>query len=299
MTEAAALAWLEETLRVNGESDYPSHVFKFMSPASPFFEINMRNAIVGSSLFLTPRELFNDPFDTTVACDLGTEEERRAHLREMSIRSGDNLLEDPEEFEHMAATYYQDGGFRRDTENNLGRIGICSFTAEVENLLMWAYYAESHKGVALVFQKRNERARLDAVPVRYQEEFSRISPSPRALDEMLLYGPLHKGSDWRHEKEWRIVQPLEARKQFSFDWSLLWGVIHGIRCEEPTKKLVAQLCVERMKLGRPPIHFYDARAIPDAYGLEFYEEIPVKRPMPIDFKKPLPIPPRIVKTPIR
>lgn len=298
MTKAAALAWIEETLRVNGEPTRPGHVFKFMSPASPFFEANMRSAIVDSSLFLTPKELFNDPFDTAVACDLGTEDERREHLREMSMRSGDDLLDDPAEFEHMLATYYQDGGFRRDTENNLARIGICSFSAEVENLLMWAYYAESHKGVALIFQMHNARAHLDAVPVRYQEEYSRITPSIRALDEMLLYGPLHKGADWKHEKEWRIVQPLEARNQFPFDWSLLWGVIHGIRCEESTKKLVAKLCIERMKLGRPPIHFYDARKVTDAYGLEFYEEIPVKRPLPIDFKKPLPIPPRIIKTPI-
>ena len=298
MTGAAAIEWLEETLHLNGESTHPAHVFKFMSPASPFFEENMRNAIVGSSLFLTPRELFNDPFDTAVACDLGSEDERRAHLREMSARSGGNLLADPEEFDYMAATYYQDGGFGRDIQNNLSRIGICSFSAEIENLLMWAYYAESHKGVALVFQMHNSQAHLDAVPVRYQEEFSRITPSIRALDEMLLYGPLHKGSDWKHEREWRIVQPLEARKQFPFDWSLLWGVIHGTRCEQPTRRLVAQLCIERMKLGRPPIHFYDARAIPDAYGLEFYEDIPVKRPMPIDFKKPLPIPPRIIKTPI-
>ena len=298
LTKEAALAWFNETLRQNRDTTLPPHVFKFMSPASPHFEENMRNAIVGSSLYLTPREYFNDPFDTAVACEMGSEAEQREHLREMSIRSGDDLNDDPEAFEYMASTYYQEGCFERDTQSNLARIGICSFTAEVENLLMWAYYAESHKGVALIFQMHNAQAHLDALPVRYQEEFSRITPSIRAIDEMLLYGPLHKGADWRHEREWRIVRPLEAGKQFPFDWSLLWGVIHGLRCEQATKTLVAKLCIERMKLGRPPIHFYDARAVAGAYGLEFYEDIPVKRPKPINFKEPLPVPPKIIRTPI-
>lgn len=293
-SKAEALAWFEETMRQNGETSPPKRVYKFMSPASPHFKENMRNAIVGSTLYLTPRAYFNDPFDTSVACDAGTVEAQHEYLREISSRNGDGVADDAEAFETLASEYYRDDCFERDIQHNLASIGVCSLTAEVENLLMWAYYADSHRGVALIFNMDTERAHFDAVPVRYQEHFSRIGPSVLAIDGMLFYGPLHKGADWRHEKEWRIVKPQEAGSQFLFDWSLLWGVVHGMRCEQETMQFVASLCLERIKAGMPPLHLYDARPRQNAYGLDFYEAIPVKRPHPINFKEMLPTPPKII-----
>lgn len=112
---------------------------------------------------------------------------------------------------------------------------------------------------------------------------------------MLFYGPLHKGADWKHEKEWRVIKPLEAEASYNFHHSLFWGVVHGMECEESTVKLVGKLALERMKAGMMPPHLYDARHRRGEYALDFFEKIPVKRPHPIDFKKPLPTPPRIIR----
>jgi len=296
-TEAAALAWFNETLRQNGEDKPPLRVFRFLSPKSEYFEKNLRDAIVHSSLYLSPKKVFNDPFDTSVFCDLGTTDQQRQFLCELSVRNRDALDVNSEDFRQLAASYFGDGAFGRDIERNLGEVGICCFNPDVENLLMWAHYADAHRGVALIFNLHNDVAHFDALPVRYQKHFSRICPTANAIDDMLFYGPLHKGADWKYEKEWRIVKPLEAGGTYSFHHTLLWGVVHGMRCEERDIKLVGKLCLERIQAGMLPLHLYDARHRPGEYALDFYEAIPVRRPHPIDFKKPLPIPPKIIRGP--
>lgn len=293
-TTATAIAWFEDTLRHNGIDGLPLRAYKFLSPKSDFFETNLRNAIVGSSLYLTPREAFNDPFDTTAACDLGMPEEQREFLKVLSERNGDGLHEDLSELEEMRSLFYKSGSFERLVQGNLGKIGICSLSAEIDNLLMWAHYADSHRGVALIFNMHNELAHLDALPVRYESHFSRISPSSRVIDELLLYGPLHKSANWKDEKEWRIVKPMKAGMQFPFHPSLLWGVIHGMRCEEPVIQLISKLCLERINTGESVLHLYEARPRPREYALDFYEVIPLKRLGPINFREPLPLPPEII-----
>lgn len=294
--EAEALAWFEETLRLNGRPKVPQRVYKFLSPKADFFETNLRSAIVDSSVYLNSRSEFNDPFDTATLCEPGTLEDQVQHLRELSERNGDDLHKNESKLRTFASEFFRDGCFDRDTQQNLARIGICSLTTEIENLLMWAHYADSHRGVALIFNMHNELAHFDAIPVRYQEQFSRISPSTYAIDRMLFYGPLHKGADWRYENEWRILGPQRAGEQHVFHKSLLWGVVHGMHCKMETKKLVAELALERIKAGMSVLHLYDAKPRVGEFALDFFEDVPVKRPHPIDFRKTLPVPPTIVGT---
>ena len=87
---------------------------------------------------------------------------------------------------------------------------VCSFTAKPMNELMWAHYAEMHKGVCLKFNlsltpELNEKLNQ----VRYTNNFPVIN-SMEDLPNALLT----KRNAWSYEDEWRILTNVRGAKPF-------------------------------------------------------------------------------------
>jgi hypothetical protein len=125
--------------------------------------------------------------------------------------------------------------------------GVLCLSEVPDNLLMWAHYADSHRGFVLemdgahpYFDQREDEDDLlrRAAPVVYVATRPQIQP----------YNPSHrehsqrntkaifftKGSEWEYEKEWRMVMPLERAADpvlglFQFPPDLVTGVIVGCR----------------------------------------------------------------------
>lgn len=74
---------------------------------------------------------------------------------------------------------------------------------DVGNLLMWAHYADSHKGICLEFSLRND-VMCSALKCEYLKEFPIMKVHSREDDDALRV--LHaKAETWSHEKEYRIM----------------------------------------------------------------------------------------------
>lgn len=74
---------------------------------------------------------------------------------------------------------------------------ISCFSENKDSLLMWSYYASSHKGVCLGFNLINDKELAEhCYKVQYSKHFN-------AGDESYIY--FTKSEEWQHEKEWRIV----------------------------------------------------------------------------------------------
>ena len=109
---------------------------------------------------------------------------------------------------------------------------IMCLTPDVTSQLMWAHYADSHKGYALEYSGENLKAVCDSydkyynkylLPVEYTKRrydatcaVERVLEyrfatehglSYRQLDDTLeLIKPLlYKSDDWKYEKEWRLI----------------------------------------------------------------------------------------------
>ena len=95
-------------------------------------------------------------------------------------------------------------------------VGILSLSETPDNLLMWAHYAEGHTGFVLMFDGSHDffkgdnpdpeiaRGFAKPEPVQYKSERPRTPIEDPPLEILLI-----KGSDWKHEKEWRYLKHLE------------------------------------------------------------------------------------------
>jgi Protein of unknown function (DUF2971) len=98
-------------------------------------------------------------------------------------------------------------------------IGICCFSETYDNILMWAHYADGHRGFCLEFDTslppfsivRDDKVVQHAEEVKYQPEIPSydlielmsgdLETRTKKLSKMLL---LTKGECWQYQSEWRI-----------------------------------------------------------------------------------------------
>jgi hypothetical protein len=93
------------------------------------------------------------------------------------------------------------------------QVGILSLTESPDNLLMWAHYADNHRGMIVEFDGNDaffNRKRTDGDEFYHLRKVVYASARPRGnlvemgIQEFLLT----KSSDWAYEQEWRILAPL-------------------------------------------------------------------------------------------
>lgn len=153
--------------------------------------------------FSLPDQL-NDPFDCNISLEIVIK----------------NLIEkaDGKNKDNLKAFL----GELRKFQVNVAKLGICSFSLDYENSVMWSYYANQHKGVCLVYE----------FPMSFLDDQERIlgvdtvKYVPNPITEWLekssgLYTENHykfitdllklvltsKGPSWEYEKEVRIIRP--------------------------------------------------------------------------------------------
>lgn len=89
---------------------------------------------------------------------------------------------------------------------------VLSFTEDPRHPLMWAHYANAHRGLCLGFL----RSALTGVqPVRYPARVPRVS-ADTPEEELAAKTFLTKRKAWAYEREWRLVSAATASEQQSF-----------------------------------------------------------------------------------
>ena len=90
---------------------------------------------------------------------------------------------------------------------------VASFSEVGDSILMWSYYANSHKGVCLKYEPRI----LDELNPEYKSIQNSIRKvwysNIRYEDKESAFSPFVKSDSWSHEHEWRIFKEgFEAEK---------------------------------------------------------------------------------------
>ncbi|MCF5657903.1 DUF2971 domain-containing protein [Pseudomonas poae] len=92
-------------------------------------------------------------------------------------------------------------------------MGVLCLSETYDDLLMWAHYADCHKGFVIEFdsispffhQRRSEKDDLRYLrPVLYKKERPAITLTNTDMSELFLT----KSEHWKYEKEWRMVVGL-------------------------------------------------------------------------------------------
>ena len=139
-------------------------------------------------------------------------------------------------------------------------LGILCLTEDADNLLMWAHYADSHRGFVLHFDEASpffDRRVSDEDELRHLRKvtYSKKRPSLTLSDVKDGSAFLTKGSAWRYETEWRMIVPLadafktlgsgaEAVHLFEFPAAAVRSIVFGCRMLEAKKLEIQTLLSE-------------------------------------------------------
>jgi hypothetical protein len=239
-------------------------------------------------LYFSTQNQFNDPFDASIPFDYS--EVSKEYLRGMAKRNAKGsdrkskrihqkelyrkFLEQKSNFGSLA--YQSQVDFVNQT------IGIFCLSSEPDNLLLWAYYSNSHKGFCIGFDfdklKRSidlfnpklfhsDQGNLQFEPVTYSPTYPRVNPE--TLDELKKYiQPLKtKSHHWAHEKEYRIIFARGPRKTLNIGEELYSRVILGVNSNLELKNEITAI----LKLKKTKIPLFKAELSKMEYGIRLNE----------------------------
>lgn len=174
---------------------------------------------------------------------------------------------------------------RDEFANSFKTYAIFCATKTPKNLLMWAHYAEQHKGAVLGFKADIEKdsfLRLMRPVIYCDERPFIIDGAKKSLNghlqnnnmarakeaaEKLLHT---KSSQWKYEEEVRLAIPRERNEgesssDLKFYPSELKELYLGVRMDSSNKERMISLA----KSLNPNVAIYDSKLSKRQYGLEF------------------------------
>jgi Protein of unknown function (DUF2971) len=189
----------------------PDRLFRyFPSKASDFF--------AAKKLWFSALRDYNDPFDALPRFDAMLESQKQREImkayaflppgvpcdyksfkREMDPGASDPYSDAPE----AVANKY------RELVSYFIRV-VC-FSEKSDDLLMWAHYAESHKGFVVEFHPRHRLFADDEFgPVDYQDQRPQVEDRHQGEEELGRMLFRKSRVDWGYEEEWRFVKSVNT-----------------------------------------------------------------------------------------
>lgn len=212
-----------------------------------------------SELYFAAIDEFNDPFE----CDYKlvgkhTQKEIALDIYDKTCSQAQGLMGMlvPKENEYQSI-------LKNIIDGILRQIGVCCFTTKPDNLLMWAHYADEHKGVCLEFDLL---ADLEAFMLPHQVNYSTGYPYIDYLDierdvSRLIY---QKSTDWMYEDEYRVLKP-DTHGPVAIRPQALTKIIFGCRTIQPDIDKIKQAVA-----SHPDYHVAYRRAGKDPYHYKLY-----------------------------
>lgn len=236
----------------------PDKIYKFRS----WSDKNHKKTITRCELFLASPKDFNDPFDCRIPNSfelLDTREKRKDFIDSIIDRNSIYIRYlgfDPEleKIKRLAELEENPELFQKNDQKELFDvqdkfIGIISFCGRFDSTLMWAHYANNHKGFCLVFdEQKMKNSGLFGMGgnIRYSKDFPKIDPRMRGI-EKALQQTYTKAIDWSYEQEYRLAtyffpkEPSLEDRIIKFPKDCLIEIILGMRMLENDKNEIIEI----------------------------------------------------------
>lgn len=147
------------------------------------------------------------------------------------------------------------------TKDVISSVGYFCMTTRPDNLLMWAHYADSHKGVCLKFDiLKDLNSFLVPVKVDYDSQYINFN----CLSSELLDVLRRKSPDWEYEDEYRIIK-TDHQGLWKIKQECLVEIIFGCRTSDEDKESIKSLASSS---GFKNITYFEAIEKKGSYGLD-------------------------------
>jgi len=209
----------------------PKHIYKYVTLNQRFYEM-----IIRKELWFASPESFNDPFDCNLPWQYHFEDQEMFEFIEkhgIEIQEAGNLEEIKAEAERLSIRYNNE--FVRIMKG----VGVCCFSAKKDDLIMWAHYADSHKGVQICFEVKLLAENFNIIKnVIYSNHRPIVNPL-KNISSAFFPTVIHKSTDWKNEKEVRIISSTPGN--YPFEMNALKEIRFGLRCTDHEISTVQKL----------------------------------------------------------
>jgi hypothetical protein len=261
----------------------PRFLHRFMSGARALSVIERR------VLYLAPPASLNDPFEFGGSVDFECSVDDRKTILDLAARDELGLTEEEirqseQRLDEMARTefyvYLLSLKLRALLKYFFEFSGICCFTAHDDHPLLWAHYADGHRGACLVFNNLDglcpifDRP-LPPMPVVYSDEVPQVRVFDFYVNREKFWEDVFqlfatKKKAWSYEQEWRVVVPStrhlnEEQRLLRFEEQHMCKVVLGHRIDPAVRDAIRQKEARR----RFPLLIYQAKISDSDAGLAF------------------------------
>ncbi|MBI6121426.1 DUF2971 domain-containing protein [Salegentibacter maritimus] len=229
---------------------------------------NHKKAITKRELFLASPKDFNDPFDCRIPNSfdlLDTKEKRKNYIDNIVSRNRETIAHlgynpELEKIRRLAELESNPDKFQNRDNEGLFKsqdehLGIISFSERFDSTLMWAHYADNHKGFCLCFdEKRMRESGIFGMggKVNYSKEFPKIDPRKRGMEKAGIQ-TYTKSIDWSYEKEYRLANYFFPKKAeikdriINYPKNCLIEIIIGMKMPKSDKEQIIEIA-SKMKI---------------------------------------------------
>lgn len=145
------------------------------------------------------------------------------------------------------------------------KIGILSMSEKNDDILMWSYYADGHKGFCLKFKISSEMPfPRPPLKVEYKKSYPLVKWIQGGENYELADTILRTKSDqWQHEAEWRIIF-TDGHGHRELPPESLAGIIFGAAMPKPDTIKIAKMVAE----GKSNPQLFRAKLKQYEFGLD-------------------------------
>lgn len=270
---------------MNKPETYPEIIYKYRDWKDTYH----KNVLTENQLYLPPPSMFNDPFDCRIPIDyrhLNTKEriERFAHgfIDRHQDYIADNGYNHKEEFDKLIYDLtYNLESFQSKLENQLFSMqdihyGVLSMSTKWDGILMWAHYADLHRGICYGFWEeklRDSELFGKGGPVNYNPNntFPFISPFEENIMIKGFIETHNKSNEWNYENEYRLFKlffpnvPSNDDRIKTIPDDFFAEITLGIKMPEEHKKEIIEIAKKK------GIKIYQAVKVPFEFKIDRHE----------------------------
>lgn len=149
--------------------------------------------------------------------------------------------------------------FTRSVESIATEIGIFSLSETSTSTTMWSHYGDEHKGICIGYKSDNilnipnssDQKRINPICYLPEEELSRnayllyarssIGADIQLLVDYTLSLLSQKSTDWKYEKEWRLLVPYLSSQAVEYGLEAIQSITFGLRTPIEVKSTVRKI----------------------------------------------------------
>lgn len=190
-------------------TDRPKRFYYYSSITSDERRTWISEILIDHKVYFRPRSVLNDPAELrpTLRYD-APKKELREFSRKFIEQYGPRNLSPAQ---RLALLNQTEQRYRKNPESMesilhdlLDNIGILSLSSTPDEPLLWAHYAEGHRGIAIEFDASSGLF-SNAIEIKYPPILPTINRVQDNSSQIFEKAALTKTEKWSYEKEWRVV----------------------------------------------------------------------------------------------